>query len=252
MPDQQELLQRVLGVPQTRAMLPPEAILPFDEANARPPLRPWQVQAGKVFDSAIDGFLGMLGVAPTGETKANLVGQLLSAGAPLAAGVNALKRVAKPIKAYHGTPDRTLKIPDPRKAVEVGGASWFSTNKDVAEQYQWPREYGEIMDGPRGRVIEANLNISNPMEVDFNGDVGEAIRLGKLVREAKEKGHDALVVKNVDDTVDSSRQIGTSIAVWDPSLIEFVKKYGIAAAVASGYLTQAALQQAMSGQGQQQ
>lgn len=77
-----------------RPMLPPEALLPFDEANARPPLsRPQQV-AGQVFDSTIDGLMGLLGLAPTGETKANLVGQLLSAGTPIVAGAKTLKDIA--------------------------------------------------------------------------------------------------------------------------------------------------------------
>ena len=142
------------------------------------------------------------------------------------------------IKAFHGTTDQALRVPDPQMAVEVPGAAFFSNNQDVAEQYQWPREYGEIIDGPRGRVIEANLDIQNPMTVDFGGDVGDAIRLGKLVEEAKEKGHDALVVHNVDDSVDSSKILGTTYAVFNKKQIQFVRKFGIAAALSAGAISE--------------
>lgn len=149
-----------------------------------------------------------------------------------------LPRVANPIKAYHGTTDRALKIPDPRKAVEVPGAAFFNDNVDVAAQYQYPREYGEIVAGPRGRIIEANLHVKNPMTVDFNGAPGEATRLTQLVEDAKAAGHDALIVKNVDDSVDSSKLMGTTIAVFDKSAIEFVKKYGLAAALGAGLINE--------------
>lgn len=164
--------------------------------------------------------------------------QLLPMPAAMIAG-----RMTNPIRGYHGTPDKTLKVPDPSKAMEVPGTSWFSTNRNVAEQYQWPREYGEIMGGPRGRVIEANLHVTNPMTVDFKGAQGEAIRLGQLANQAKQAGHDALVVHNVDDSVDSSKLLGTSIAVFDKSVIEFVKKYGVVGAVGAGLISGAQARQ---------
>ena len=194
----------------------------------------------------LDLLMGIIGVGP--DTDASKIGQLLGA-APMGAGMvksggtvleqvaTALsKRIKNPIKAYHGSPDRTLRIPDPRRAMEVPGTVSFTDNMDVAEQYQFPREYGEIIDAPRGRVIEANLHVSNPMEVDFGGDVGEAIRVGRLVEDAKAKGHDALVMRNVDDSVDSSGLLGTTTMVFDKSVIEFVKKYGIAAALGAGLI----------------
>ena len=154
------------------------------------------------------------------------------------------------IKAFHGTTDQALRVPDPQMAVEVPGAAFFSSNQNVADQYQWPREYGEIIDGPRGQVIEANLDLQNPMTVDFGGDVGDAIRLEKLVREAKEKGHDALVVHNVDDSVDSSQILGTTYAVFNKEQIQFVKKYGIAGALSAGAISELEARQ-MQAQGYQ-
>ena len=121
----------------------------------------------------------------------------------------------------HGSPTRGVNTLDPRKAVEVEGVTWFSDNDIVSQQYRYPREYGEILyDAPAGDLFKADLKLENPMVVDFEGEVGDAVRLGKLVKEAKAKGHDGLVVKNVDDTVDSSGELGTSYAVWDKDKIQ--------------------------------
>lgn len=126
---------------------------------------------------------------------------------------------------FHGTPYVGLLGLDPRKAMEVRGTTWFTDNPSVADQYRYPREYGEILyDEKPGDLFTANLLFKNPMTVDMKGDVGEAIRLGKLVEEAKQKGFDALVLKNVDDTIDSSRELGTSYAVWSPEMIELIKR----------------------------
>jgi len=129
------------------------------------------------------------------------------------------------IKAYHGTPMRGLSDLSPRKAMEVRDSVWFSDNPNVADQYRYPREYGEVLyDEPAGDLLTANLLFENPMTVDMSGDVGEAIRLGRLLNEAKTKGFDALVLKNVDDTIDSSKELGTSFAVWNPELIQLIER----------------------------
>jgi hypothetical protein len=129
------------------------------------------------------------------------------------------------IRAYHGTPVQGLSDLSPRKAIEVRDSVWFSDNPNVADQYRYPREYGEVLyDEPAGDLLTANLLFENPMIVDMSGDVGEAIRLGRLLNEAKTKGFDALVLKNVDDTIDSSKELGTSFAVWNPELIQLIER----------------------------
>jgi len=151
---------------------------------------------------------GLLDVAPVGKVAGLAAAPMMGA-----------------IKAYHGTPMRGLLDLSPRKAMEVRDSVWFSDNPNVADQYRYPREYGEILyDEPAGDLLTANLLFKNPMTVDMSGDVGEAMRLGKLLNEAKTKGFDALVLKNVDDTIDSSKELGTSFAVWNPELIELIER----------------------------
>lgn len=194
-------------------------------------------RAAGLVDRGVDALLGALGVkdplAPE-ATPATGIGAVVGMLSPMAA-VGALKRVKNPIKAYHGSPERNLKTMSPNKAMEVRDSTWFTDNPDVASQYEYPREYGEILwDEPRGRTYEVNLHVENPLEVDMQGDPGEAIRLGKLVQQAKAGGHDALALRNVDDTVDSSRQLGTSYAVWNPDVIELLRKYGLLPPIAAG------------------
>lgn len=214
---------------------------PKMEGPYRPlPKRDLKAQPLTPPEQGIDMLLGALGISDPLAPEASLatgIGSLAGLLSPLAV-AGGLKRVANPIKAYHGSPNRTLKTLSPREALEVPGSTWFSSNPDVAEQYTYPREYGEIMDAPRGKVYEVNIHAENPMEVDMQGKVGEAISWGKLVNAAKARQHDALILKNVDDTVDSSRQMGTSYAVWNPDILEILRKYGILPPIAAATLPQ--------------
>jgi len=170
--------------------------------------------------------LGATRQAMSGNYGQAAVSGLLDFGGPIgkAAGLAAAPLMGA-IKAYHGTPVRGLLDLSPRKAMEVRDSVWFSDNPNVADQYRYPREYGEILyDEPAGDLLTANLLFKNPMTVDMSGDVGEAMRLGKLLNEAKTKGFDALVLKNVDDTIDSSKELGTSFAVWNPELIQLIER----------------------------
>lgn len=117
-----------------------------------------------------------------------------------------LSKGGERVTGFHGTPDSSLTVADldPGAAIEVGGATFFTLDEDTAWQYTHQREYGEIVGESSENVLKAQFRMTNPMVVDMEGEVGEAIKLGKLVREAKEKGHDGLILENIDDTVDSS------------------------------------------------
>lgn len=123
-------------------------------------------------------------------------------------------------KALHGSPVKGLTSLSPHKAMEVRGTTWFTDNPDVADQYIYPREYGEILyDEEPGQVYSAELSMENPLVVDYEGKVGDALSLSKLVTQAKAAGHDGLIVKNVDDSIDGSGVLGTSYAVFKPDQI---------------------------------
>jgi SPP1 gp7 family putative phage head morphogenesis protein len=125
----------------------------------------------------------------------------------------------KPLVLFHGTVDPDLTHPDPFYAVENDGAVFFTDNEDVAWQYTSPREYGEMVGDSSENVIAANIVMKNPMVVDMQGSVGDALVLGRAIKEAKSKGHDGAIFRNIDDTVDSSRQMGTSYAVFSKTQV---------------------------------
>lgn len=124
------------------------------------------------------------------------------------------------VSVMHGTPVKGLNKLNPRAAREVLGSIWFTDNPDVANQYTFEREYGEMVGEEQGRIINATLRFKNPYIVDMKGDFGEATRLSKLLDYAKKNGHDALVLENVDDSVDGSKLLGTSYAIWNPDQID--------------------------------
>ena len=163
---------------------------------------------------------GLMGTTvPKQPTKTVTLFQSMQPGSPqytkALEGTKAVDEAGAPVKVFHGTPMKGVKELDPAAAMEVRGATWFSDNSNVAEQYRFVREYGEIVGEEAGDLIEANLVLRNPLEVDYKGKVGDAISLGKLVQKAKAEGYDGLIVRNVDDTVDSSGELGTSYAVFN-------------------------------------
>lgn len=134
----------------------------------------------------------------------------------------------KPLVVYHGTTRKNVKTISPAHGMEVRDTAWFSDSEDVASEYTLPREYGETVyedsDGNEiepGTTVEVFLSLKNPMVVDFNGNVGDATRLGKLVTQAKAAGHDGLIIKNVDDGIgDKGRNLATSYAIFSPTQVK--------------------------------
>lgn len=133
----------------------------------------------------------------------------------------------KPLVVYHGTPRQNVKTIRPEKAMEVPGAAFFSDNEDLASQYTLPREYGESVyedeDGNEiepGQTVPTYLSIQNPLVTDFKGEVGDATRISKLVRQAKAAGNDGLIIHNVRDGMADSHETGTSYAIFQPTQVK--------------------------------
>ena len=143
-------------------------------------------------------------------------------------GIGVIPETSKPltVKVLHGTPERGVKSIDPKKANEVLDSSWFTDNPDVAHQYRFEREYGEMVGNKPGDLLEAEVTMKNPLVVDRGGDVGDAMYLSKLADQAKKNGHDGLVIKNVDDSIDSSRLMGTSYAAFDKGQLNIISRNG--------------------------
>ena len=215
--------------------VPPEVLAdypllkPAGRVDAQPPLRPGVPEPdgggvapkGQGLKELVEGFddeppMPRKGSAvPPGPAQREPRPQPKPEPSPETAGVSFEGEV------FHGTPTKGVRAEtlDPKHGVEVRGATWFTDSEDVADQYSFEREYGEIVGDEPGTVVKTRIRLSNPMIVDFGGDVGDAVKLSKLVNQAKEAGHDGLIVKNVDDSVDSSGLVGTSYAVFDKSQI---------------------------------
>lgn len=116
---------------------------------------------------------------------------------------------------YHGSP--TLpegQLPTTKEAMEVPGAVFFSNSEDVAYGYSFEREFGEIVGEEAGNIQKVALKLENPKVLDFTDEVPDATTLSRLVKEAKAEGHDGLILRNVDDTVESSGEVATTYAVF--------------------------------------
>jgi hypothetical protein len=143
------------------------------------------------------------------------------------AGSKVVDANGKPLVVYHGSTRKNIKTIRPSSGVEVPNTAWFSDSEDIASEYMYPREFGEnIYEDSDGNEIEPGtltpvyLNIKNPLEVDFGGGIGDAIRLSKLAREAKAEGRDGLIIKNVDDGVNVGSGVATSYAIFSPTSVK--------------------------------
>lgn len=122
---------------------------------------------------------------------------------------------------YHGTPSTELRLADlnPARGVEVRGATFLSDTAEVADQYSFAREFGEIVGEEPGQVMQARIAFDNPMEVDLGGRVFDAVEGTRLAEEAKRLGHDGLIVRNTVDSVDGTGRPSTTYAVFSKKQI---------------------------------
>jgi hypothetical protein len=113
------------------------------------------------------------------------------------------------IRAYHGSPDPNLTAISGRHGVEAPGATFHASNRDAAEPFTSPREYGEPVyedaSGnplPQGRVYDTELSPRYPYEVpaaEAQKFIDDTAHQTRVLNEARRKGHDAVVARNVDE-----------------------------------------------------
>jgi len=159
---------------------PPEASAPTaaqraaHEARARETQAQWgPIRRGIDFlGGHVPEFLGgALWGDPTDPdaSRANLLGQMLTAGVPFAAGLKGLvSRVARPIRAYHGSPHdfpaepgaplgrfRSENIGTGEGAQAYGHGLYFAENQGTARSYQGMNEGRRYQVGDRELVSSA-------------------------------------------------------------------------------------------------
>jgi len=166
---------------------------------------------------------------------------LFRSGHPLAgalalasAVVPGMPGVPKPVRVYHGTSARKLTGElNPGYGIETRGAAFLTDNEDVAYTFTVPREYGEPVyydaagkEIKPGRVFQYDVNLKNPMVLE--GKVAQEFTdnttfQGQMVNEAKVKGHDGIIAKDVLEGI-GERYRGTTYAIFDKSALVKPKK----------------------------
>lgn len=139
-------------------------------------------------------------------------------------GTRAVDDTGAPVLLYHGSPVRGLKRPDPRWANEVPSSTWLSDHPDVANEYRYQREYGEILPGKPGPLLRGFAQMRNPLEEDAGNGIMDALEMSKLVQAAKRLGNDGLIVRNIDDTIGGG-QVADSYGIFSPE--QFVPLRGL-------------------------
>jgi|TARA_R110002110_G_scaffold344363_5_gene554337 hypothetical protein len=129
-----------------------------------------------------------------------------------------------PQRAYHGSPSGRRVLPDPELAVETKGASFLASNKDVADTFTIPREYGEQVFGAReGKVTALDVSLRRPYVM--KGDEAERFIedtafQGKVIAQAKSAGYDGAIAKDVMEGV-GERYRGDVYAIFNRSGMKF-------------------------------
>lgn len=122
---------------------------------------------------------------------------------------------------YHGSVEKNLNRLDPKKALEVEGAIFFSTNEDVAHQYTFERAYGDIIsEEPLGDITTAKLKMDNPLRYKSKGPIVDAVEMQRVVDDAKASQHDGVIIDNIDDSIGMTGDMGDVHVVFNPNQIK--------------------------------
>ena len=122
---------------------------------------------------------------------------------------------------HHGSIAKGVTKFNVGKSVEVEGAIFFITNEDVAVQYTFERAYGDIIsDEPLGDVTSAKLRMTNPYEYQAKGKVVDAIEMQRAVDFAKSNGYDGVIIRNIDDSIGMTGDMGDVYVVFNGNQIK--------------------------------
>jgi len=144
------------------------------------------------------------------------------------------------INAYHGSPERGLKVLRTRQGIETPNTTFHASNPDVAETFTVPREYGEpVFYDHRGReikpghVYETQLTPRSLLEMpprDAQRFIDDTAYQTGVMREAKQGGHDTVVARDVLEGIGELYR-GDIYAVTDDDVQNILRRYGMMGAV---------------------
>jgi hypothetical protein len=122
---------------------------------------------------------------------------------------------------HHGSIAKGVTQFNVDKSIEVEGGIFFTTNEDVAAQYTFERAYGDIIsDEPLGDVTTAKLRMTKPYEYQAKGKVVDAIEMQRAVNFAKSNGYDGLIIKDIDDSIGMTGDMGDVYVVFNGNQIK--------------------------------
>jgi hypothetical protein len=164
--------------------------------------------------------------------------------APKGKNVNPLQEGGKTY--YHGTP---YEIKDGKLSMKFSGtntenengAIFFTDNKITAENYsKLPQSEMEAISNRQndlineriakgmtekqaragGSVLEAKLDIKNPLTFDAKGKYYDYKKTQELLDTARKNGNDAVIIRNVAESDNDRSLIGTTVAMLDENKIK--------------------------------
>ena len=122
---------------------------------------------------------------------------------------------------HHGSIAKGVTQFNVDKSIEVEGGIFFTTNEDVAAQYTFERAYGDIIsDEPLGDVTTAKLRMTKPYEYQAKGKVVDAIEMQRAVNFAKSNGYDGVIIRNIDDSIGMTGDMGDVYVVFNGNQIK--------------------------------
>lgn len=118
----------------------------------------------------------------------------------------------KPLVVYHGSPDVRGIFAEGFKPFSRGHVFFAAKDSDVANSYADDSRAFDYQNA-EPHVIPLYLSIKNPMIIDAKGQNWKGTE--KFVDEAKEKGHDGIIINNSVDYYNNSRgSKATTVYAW--------------------------------------
>lgn len=136
----------------------------------------------------------------------------------------------EPLVVYHGTENGSFEVFSEQK-VEDG--FFFTDDINTAKEYAEVAPFlaedmteEEIADS--SKIYQVYLKMENPYIADMNGEEYRGTAIQGYIDEAKELGHDGLIIKNIVDKryTDSEGSLGTDYIVFNSEQIKSVNNRG--------------------------
>lgn len=137
-------------------------------------------------------------------------------------------RVAVSYANHAATDAAVLKLMNEANAASDAG-DWETYDAKIVEMETLDASFRDLDRRQRGQnVVRAYLSIQNPMIIDAKGEVYSAIELDLTakMKAAKRRGHDGVIIKNLDDAAGLTDVVADHYVVFEPTQIKGVNNRG--------------------------